>query len=104
MRTIVRHAHEHWDGSGYPDGLVGPQIPLGARIVLAVASVAMASPAFFSDVNLSSGEREDRSDRWIFIPLLVIGLLSAYLPAYTDRKGWWVLDGDTVRWVGYSFI
>jgi protein-S-isoprenylcysteine O-methyltransferase Ste14 len=71
-----------------------------ARIVLAVASVAMASAAFFSDVNLSSGEREDRSNRWIFIPLLVIGLLSAYLPAYTDRKGWWVLDGDTVRWVG----
>ena len=36
VRTIVRHAHEHWDGSGYPDGLSGPQIPLGARIVLAV--------------------------------------------------------------------
>ena len=36
VRTIVRHAHEHWDGSGYPDGLSGTQIPLGARIVLAV--------------------------------------------------------------------
>ena len=36
VRTIVRHAHEHWDGSGYPDGLSGAQIPLGARIVLAV--------------------------------------------------------------------
>ena len=60
----------------------------------------MARAAFFSDVNLSLWEREDRSNRWIFVPLLVIGLLSAYLPAYTDRKGWWVLDGDTVRWVG----
>jgi HD-GYP domain-containing protein (c-di-GMP phosphodiesterase class II) len=36
VRTIVRHAHEHWDGGGYPDQLSGEQIPLGARIVLAV--------------------------------------------------------------------
>ena len=63
----------------------------------------MASAAFFSDVNLSSGEREDRSNRWIFMPLLVIGLLSAFLPAYAERHGWWVLDGETVRWLGVFF-
>jgi protein-S-isoprenylcysteine O-methyltransferase Ste14 len=71
-----------------------------ARTAVAVASLVMASAAFFSDANLSSGEREDRSDRWIFLPLLVIGLLSAFLPAYTERKGWWILDGDAVRWLG----
>jgi HD-GYP domain-containing protein (c-di-GMP phosphodiesterase class II) len=31
--TIVRSCHERWDGRGYPDGLIGEEIPLAARIV-----------------------------------------------------------------------
>jgi len=30
---IVRSCHEDWDGTGYPDGIAGEQIPLAARIV-----------------------------------------------------------------------
>ncbi len=33
---IVRHHHERWDGRGYPDGLAGTEIPLGARIIAVV--------------------------------------------------------------------
>ena len=40
LAPIVRHEHEHWDGSGYPDGLAGTQIPMGSRIILACDAYA----------------------------------------------------------------
>lgn len=34
IQDSVRHHHERWDGQGYPDGVAGKNIPLGARIIL----------------------------------------------------------------------
>ncbi len=34
IEAIIRHHHENWDGTGYPHGLKGESIPLGARIIL----------------------------------------------------------------------
>ena len=36
VAPIVRHHHENWDGTGYPDGLAGEGIPIGARIIAVV--------------------------------------------------------------------
>ncbi len=48
--SFVRHHHERWDGRGYPDGLKGKDIPIGARVI-AVADTfdAMTSKRAYRD-------------------------------------------------------
>ena len=71
-----------------------------ALIALTVTLFAMSGVAVFSEGNLSAGVREDRANRWVIVAFGLIGVLAAYLPAYTDRTRFWILDGEAIRWIG----
>ncbi|WP_176047636.1 isoprenylcysteine carboxylmethyltransferase family protein [Burkholderia sp. BCC1644] len=68
--------------------------------VVVIATLVMAVAALFTEGNLSSGERENRDNRWVLAAFAVSGFLLAYLPALTDRLEVWTFGGDTVRWIG----
>ncbi len=71
-----------------------------ALIALAIAIFVMSGAGLLSGGSLSPGVREDRSNRWVLAVFGLIGLLAAYLPAYTDRKEFWTIDGNSIRWLG----
>jgi protein-S-isoprenylcysteine O-methyltransferase Ste14 len=71
-----------------------------ALTAVVVLQCVLTVLALFAGGNLSSGVREDRGNRWVLPAFAVIGLVQAYLPAWTDRHEIWCLDGDTVRWIG----
>jgi protein-S-isoprenylcysteine O-methyltransferase Ste14 len=75
-----------------------------ALTAVAIAGVVLVGVALFSRGNLSPGDREDRGNRWVLIAFALIGLLAAYVPAYTDRKELWILDGEAVRWLGVALF
>jgi protein-S-isoprenylcysteine O-methyltransferase Ste14 len=81
-------------------GGLGPFFSHPARIAVSVLLFGLAGASLFSPGNLSPGVREDRANRWVIVAFTVIGLLSGYLPAYTERQEFWTIDGDAVRWLG----
>ena len=75
---IVRSSHERWDGGGYPDGLSGEEIPLGARIVAVCdAFRAMVEPRPYRPaLDLEAARAElDRCSGTQFDPSVVTALL-----------------------------
>jgi protein-S-isoprenylcysteine O-methyltransferase Ste14 len=79
---------------------VGPFFAHRAFIALAVASVVLGLVGLFTEGNISPGEEEDRSNRWVLGAFTLLSFAMAWLPAYTDRIGFWTLDGETMRWAG----
>ena len=69
-------------------------------IAVTIVFFALLGAACFTAGNVSPGVREDRSNRWVLPVFALLGYVSAYVPAYTDRIGFWTIDGDGVRWLG----
>ena len=90
VARIVRHHHERWDGMGYPDGLKGDRIPLGARIFAVGDSFdAMTSDRPYRRGLLIDAAREEirRCASSQFDPAVVTAFLSipvARLTAIAD--------------------
>jgi diguanylate cyclase (GGDEF)-like protein len=90
VARAVRHEHENWDGSGYPDGLAGEAIPLASRIVLACDAWhalvsdrpyrrALAADAAAAELRRCSGTQFD--------PHIVVALFDALADTGSERAG-----------------
>ena len=85
---IVRHCHEHWDGSGYPNGFAGEEIPLESRVIL----VCDAYHAMTTDRPYRSRLPVDEACRRLreaagtqFDPQVVEVFLAQHAPAQAGR-------------------
>jgi protein-S-isoprenylcysteine O-methyltransferase Ste14 len=65
-----------------------------------LVTIALGVGGLFSEGHIGAGVKEDRSNRWVIAALGVLGVLGAYLPAYTDRIDFLTLGGEGVRWLG----
>ena len=85
VASMVRSSHERWDGGGYPDGLAGDEIPIGARIILvADAFCAMTETRPYAEArSLESARQEFRACSGTqFDP----GVVAAFLGALDSRR------------------
>lgn len=85
-------------------GGIGSFFARPAFVVLAIVLVLLTIASIFTEASLSSGEREDRGNRWVIPALAILGLLAGYFAPYTDRKEFWTVDGDTLRWIGVALF
>ena len=69
---------------------------------LIVLTIVMVAVSFTSEISVSSGVKEDRGNRWVIGALSILGLALAFFPAWTDRLGFFVCGGETLRWIGIA--
>ncbi len=70
-----------------------------------VVSLVLAAAAAFSGFGgMNPGKKEDRRNRWIFTPLIVLSLALAVLPPYLDGRNLWVADESVTPYVGLALL
>jgi len=101
VAPIVRSHHERWDGSGYPEGLAGEQIPIGARILAAVDCLdALASHRQYRPalpLSEAMAKVKEKSGTW-FDPQIVAILESRYIELERMAQ----MSDDTAATMGLS--
>jgi hypothetical protein len=77
-------------GWGSFGGFVDHPARVGARLVAFLATIAL----LFSGANMGGSGRTHARTTWILLPVMVLTLAMAWLPAYADRRDIATLDGD----------
>ena len=100
VAPIVLAHHEKWDGTGYPKGLKGTEIPIGARILSAVDAVdAYASPRRHRaaiDVKEALERVAEQSGKAYEFGRVISGLRKKQ-----KQGGWWRRLRITALWIRY---
>lgn len=72
-----------------------------ARIGIIFLALAGAIAFGFSESSsYGIGRREDPSSRWLFVPIIIVAIVFAWLPPHLDRLDLWTIDGDIARYFG----
>jgi putative two-component system response regulator len=106
VRDVVRHHHERWDGTGYPDGLAGEDISLAARIVAVADSVeAMCAQRPYRDPLTSDAILQElatgRGTQWDpTVVDVVLGLIESG-SLQVGVEGLWLGPPDGAEQNGY---
>ena len=75
-----------------------------ARLVLCATFVVLAALTPLCGCNVGTGVRHDLKNNWIFVPLLLCGLLMGWIAAYSDRHDFWTFPGEAVRYAGLTIF
>jgi protein-S-isoprenylcysteine O-methyltransferase Ste14 len=75
------------------------------RVAALLVSLALAAVVVFANFGgMNPGKKEDRGNRWIFIPFAVLALGMAVLPPYLDGRNLWVTDASITPYVGLILL